>query len=72
VAEQFLHGPDVIPVLKEMSRERVAQRVGGGPLRDAGPTNGGLHHALEHGLVEMVPAALAGGAVGVSPTVALA
>ena len=43
-----------------MGREGVAQGVGRGPLRDPGPADGTLHQALEHGLVQVVPAPLAG------------
>ncbi len=33
LTEQFLHGPDIIPVFQEIRRERVAQGVAGRMLR---------------------------------------
>ena len=36
VPEQFLHGPDVIPILQEVSCERMTKSVGASRLRDTG------------------------------------
>ena len=36
VTEQLLHGPDVLPGLEQMRRERMPEGVAGGRLSDAG------------------------------------
>ena len=46
VTEQFLHGPDVVAVLEEMSRERMAERVTERAAGDAGPADGILDDTL--------------------------
>jgi len=48
-----------------MSGEGVAQGVAGDPLRDSCRLRGPAYRALEDGLVEMMPASLAGGGVDV-------
>jgi len=56
VAQQLLHGADVVARREQMRRERVAQRVTARGLRDAGGADGGLHRALDGGFVEVVAA----------------
>ena len=60
VPEELLDGADVVPVLKRLGDEGVAQGVGRGPLHDPGPPDRTFHYALENGLVQVVPATLAG------------
>jgi len=59
VAEELLDGSDVAVVFEEVGPERVAQRVAGGRLRDAGEAYGLLHGALQDGLVQVVATPLA-------------
>src|SRR2546425_7268723 len=59
VPEQLLDSPDVVVLLEKMCREGVAQRVGCAALGDAGLSDRRLHHSLQHGLVQVVPPALA-------------
>ena len=63
VTEQFLDGADVLAIFKEMGGEGMTEGVGGGPLGEAQPTDRLGHGALQHGLVEVMTAALARGAV---------
>ncbi len=65
VAEELLHGTDVVVGLEEVGGEGVAERVAGRALGDARPARRLLHRPLEHGLVQVVPAPLAGDAVEV-------
>ena len=65
VTEELLDGPDVVVVLEEVGGEGVAKRVTGCALRDGRPAHGLLHRPLEHGLVQVVPAPLARGAIQV-------
>jgi hypothetical protein len=67
VAEEFLDGEDVGAVPEEVGGEGVAERVAGDPLGDGRGEGGVLDGALEHGLVEVVGAALAGLGVEVGP-----
>jgi hypothetical protein len=41
----------------------MSQGVGRGPLHDPGPPDRTFHHALENGLVQVLPAPLAGAPV---------
>ena len=61
------NGSDVVAILEEMRRERVAQRVRCGVFRDPGAQDGHLHGALEHRFVQVVPAPLARVAIDVEP-----
>lgn len=55
MAEQFLDGPDVVPIFEQMRRERMPQRVAGNPFGDAG-TNGRISNGfLKDGFEEVVP-----------------
>jgi hypothetical protein len=56
VPEQLLNGADVLAVFQQVCGERVAEGVGARPFRDPGLADGILHRALEHGLVQVVPA----------------
>ena len=56
VAEQFLHGADVVAVLEQVRGEGMAQRVASGRLGDSRPVHGGPHRLLHRALVEMMPA----------------
>src|SRR2546427_1733015 len=58
-ARATLDSPDVVVLLQKMCREGVAQRVGCAALGDAGLSDRRLHHSLQHGLVQVVPPALA-------------
>src|SRR5437868_7349489 len=39
VAEQLLHGADVVPLLQQMGRERVTEGMASNGLRDARPNH---------------------------------
>src|SRR5262245_48745704 len=58
MAEEALHGADVVAVLQKMSRERVAERVTRDALCEAGTARGLGYFALEHRFVKMVTANL--------------
>jgi hypothetical protein len=58
VAEELLHGPDVVVVLEQVGGERVSEGVAGGDLGNARGTDGVLHGTLENGFVQMVAATL--------------
>ena len=60
VAEELLDGADVVPVLEQVGGEGVAQGVRCGSLRDPGSAHRAFHDPLENGLVQVVPATLAG------------
>src|SRR5205085_137762 len=47
-------------VFEQVRGEGMAERVGRGPLREASPPDRGVDHALEHGLVQVVPPPLTG------------
>lgn len=47
VPQQILHGPDVDARLQQVGGEAMAERVGGGPLGNAGAVHGGLELALK-------------------------
>jgi hypothetical protein len=66
VTEQLLNGADVAAIFQQMGGEGVAERVGGGPLGETRPADSLEHGALHHGLVEVMAAALAPGAVDVA------
>jgi hypothetical protein len=65
VAEQLLHGPDVVAVLQEVCGERVPESVAGRALRDPGRADRVMDRALDHGLVQVMAPALAGLAIDV-------
>lgn len=67
MSEQLLDCADVMPILKQMGRKRVAEGVEGRAFGNPGPTDGILDGPLEHGLMEVVPAPLAGHLVHVDP-----
>ena len=55
MAEQFLDGPDIVPIFEQMRRERMPQRVAGNPFGDAG-TDGGIPYGfLKDGFEEVMP-----------------
>ncbi len=58
--EQLLDRANVMLISKQMGRERVAEGVAGRAFGNAGPASGFRHRALEHGLMQVVPAPLAG------------
>ena len=64
VPQKLLQRPDVVPVFEQVGRERVTERVTGRPLRDPrfpyATLHGTLHRTLHRGLVQVMPAALAG------------
>jgi hypothetical protein len=45
--EEFLYGPDVISIRKQMRRKGVAQSVAGSMLGDARRCRGGFHRPLD-------------------------
>jgi len=60
VAEQLLHGADVVAVLEQMRGEAMPQRVAARRLREAGPVHGTLDGAL-HDLQSRVGIGAQGG-----------
>ena len=58
VPQQFLHGPDVVALLQEMRRKRMAKRMAGCPFRDSRPEHSlpkcTLHDCLVHVVAVMV------------------
>jgi hypothetical protein len=60
VPEELLNGADVGPVLEQVGGEGVAQGVRCGSLRDPGSAHRAFHDPLANGLVQVVPATLAG------------
>jgi hypothetical protein len=67
VAQELLDGADVVAVLKEMGRERVAERMAGDALGDASRAGGAGNGGLKDSLVEVVTAKLMGERVPVAP-----
>jgi len=65
VTEQLLDGSDVVAVLQQVGRERVAESVARSALRDGRPLESLPHGALEDGFVQVVAPVLAGGALHV-------
>ena len=65
MSEQLLHRTDVVPVLQQVGGERMPEGVRGRAPDDPGPARGVLDRPLEDGLVQMMPAELAGEAVAV-------
>src|SRR6185295_4870239 len=61
----LLDGANVVAVLQQVGGEGVPEGVGAGHLGDAGGAAGGADGALDGRLVEVVPADLAGGRIGV-------
>src|SRR3546814_10451877 len=55
VAEQFLHGADVMASFEQMRGERMAQRVAGGRLVDRRQLPRRAHGALQPAVVDMMP-----------------
>ena len=56
MAEEFLDRADVVSLFQEAGSEGMPERMAASVLCDAGAQDGGLHGALEHGLVAMVAA----------------
>ena len=54
MARKFLHRADVIAAFEQMSRERVPERVAGGPLRQTRPRNRLPHCVLDERLVRVM------------------
>ena len=54
MSEEFLDGPDVVPVFKEMGPERMAERMATGGLGEPCFLDRLLHRLLQDGLMEMV------------------
>jgi hypothetical protein len=65
MTEEFLDGPDVVPVLKEMCSERMAERVASGRLSDPSFAGGFLDGLLNDGFMQMMPVLLASRRIGV-------
>lgn len=65
VAQQLLHGPDIVSVLHEMRRERVPQRVASRGLREAGFRPGVPERPLKDRFMKMVAPSLSCLGVGV-------
>ena len=55
VAEQFLHGADVVVRFGPVRREAVPEAMARGSLADTGTLDGGRHFAAHGTLVSMVP-----------------
>jgi hypothetical protein len=60
VPQEFLDGPNVIPVLEEMRGKGVAERVAGRRLGHPSPEDGLPYRPLDDRFVQVVPAPLAG------------
>lgn len=60
VAEEFLDRADVVAILEEMRRERMAQRVTRGTLGDFCRDDGAMDGLLELGLVQVMTPSLLG------------
>lgn len=54
VAQQFLDRPDIVPVLQEMSSERMPKSMTGYVFLNARPLDGFFHGALENSFVHVV------------------
>jgi len=65
VTQQLLYRADIASIFEQMGGEGVAEGMRRGPLSEACPTDGLGHGALYHGLVQVMTAALARGAVEV-------
>src|SRR3546814_7180824 len=55
VAEQLLHGADVVASFKQVRGERMTQRVAGGGLVDRRQLPRRPHGTLQHAVVDMMP-----------------
>src|SRR5712671_942540 len=53
MAEQLLHGANIVARLQQVGRKRVAERMTAGGLRNARGSHGLLERALHDGLVQM-------------------
>jgi len=60
VTEQFLDGPDVVAVLKQMGPERMTERVAAGRFGDPEFSNSFFDCPLPDGFVEMMSFLLTG------------
>src|SRR5262245_42803134 len=67
MAEERLHGANVVSVLEEMGGKRVPKGVTGDALRDADSLRGGADGVLQDGFVQVMAAPLAGFRVAVRP-----
>ena len=67
VSEQLLHGADVVAVFEQVSGEGVPEGVAGRARRQPGGLDRGSDRVLDHGLVQMVPPALAARGILVGP-----
>lgn len=54
VAEQLLHGADVVAVLEQVGGEGMAERMAASPFEDIGGADGVVHFALDVRFVVMV------------------
>ena len=54
VAEQLLHGPNIMALLQKVGRKRVPERVARHPPRDPGLGTGAVDGALHNRLVQMI------------------
>ncbi len=55
MAKEFLNRSNVVPVLEQMRRKGVAERVAADPFRDPRPADRGSDRALHDGFVQMIP-----------------
>ncbi len=65
MAKQLLDGPNVVPVLKEMSCKRMAECVATRWLGDPGLAGGFFHGLLDDGFLQVVPVLLASRRIGI-------
>src|SRR5262249_10570681 len=65
VPEQFLHGPDVVPILQQMSCKRMPKRVRPGWLHDADFQSRIFDGLLEDRFMEVIAASFSRYGVGV-------
>lgn len=67
--EEFLDGPDVVTVCKQMRRKGMTERVAGRMLGDARRGRGGFRRPPDQRLIKVVPSLVAG--LGAPPAVLL-
>ncbi len=65
MAQEFLHGADIVTLLEQMGGEGVAERVAGRPLGDAGRQHRVLHRTLRDRFMQVMAATVASRAISV-------
>ena len=60
VAQQLLHGPDVVAVFQQVGCKAVPESMAADRFLDTGKPHGLFHCPMQSGLVKMVPTDFAG------------